>query len=172
MENATTVNLGLGEHPFKGMVKFSSFLAVVGSAATALLFWIDPVLGSLLGCAVLIFAGFLALSMIGFLIGGSGGWKYYRQAKKLILNGNIEPTYIGKNGNWSTLMIVDEKNGKIFLNGDIHNFDAIRSIQRKSSNNIYVTLKTGETPVDNIRLDSEREVVMFYQRLMNTLQFV
>lgn len=169
---ATIQSPDLGEHPFKGMVKFSLSLIVIGSVATALLFWWDPIIGALAGCAALVLGGFLGLAMIGFLIGGSGGWKHYKKARKLILDGTIEPSYIGKNGNWSTLMIVDENNSQVYLNGKIHRFNDIRGFQRKTKSTLHVFLKRGEVPVSAVTLDGEREAIIFYERLKNTLQFV
>lgn len=131
-------------------------------------------------------AGLMMLKslFLAFLYWGYGFGRVYRRAGKAVAQGRIVPSYIGRNTECSTIVIVDEANKKLYINGDVFAYTDIKSVARRDSTTaksngyqawtevnprIEFHLHQGANPLKRVLFDSEAERDSFFARLCNSM---
>ena len=99
----------------------------------------------------------------------------YKNVKENIIEGKINPSYIGTTPQWYSPVVVDEKNSTLLIGDDLYPFNDVKSINEKNTqggpvgrNKIEIVLFKGSSPVKEI-IVNDRDV--FFHRLSNSLGF-
>lgn len=163
----------LGQHPATRFIKFVMYL-LVGGVLSGIVYLYDPMSAFVTGPISVLVVLYIVFGSIAVVSSGRSKWKIYNSAKEMISEGILVPSYSGKNRDWQSLMIVDEDNSQVFLNGKLYKFEDIKGFSHawnKYWHYLEIVLKKGENPVQKVIFDSESDALNFYHRLGNTLNF-
>jgi hypothetical protein len=111
-------------------------------------------------------------TIMGALINGG---RYYTPAIDAVASGEINCTYalrgsICKGG----VLIVDDGQRRLWLNGEVLGFDDVKSVGWRSVNRehaLNITLRKGASPVTSLHFDTQQQAENACGRLSNTLGF-
>ena len=168
----TEVNLG--GHPMWNLLKMIVLALLLTTIISAGAYLIAKPLGGIVMIIALLLWSLAAFRFPGALIGGLINSRNYNAAKKLVAEGGLSISYIGRNLNCVGLAVVDDQYRRLYLNGRLYDFADVKSIGRNETAAkpyVEIVVKHGETPMKKVWFDSETETTTFYHRLRNSLGF-
>lgn len=171
--------VSLGGHPTFNMLKFA-LIALGGTIAlVGALYFVNGFVAFLIGlmaAAVWTFA--LGPALLVKIVSSFGYAAMYKTAQKLVSDGQLIPSFVGRNPNCEGVAVVDEKNKQIYVNGTLYKFSEIKAIESRTENHgrrtqhfVRIIIKHGASPMQNILFDSGPLAQSFYYRLTNSLGF-
>lgn len=113
-----------------------------------------------------------------------GNARVYRLAEMAVAQGSLVPTYVGRDEECSSIVIVDEANKKLYLNGDVYAYADIKSVSTRHSTDVAYNayqvwtevtpwiefhLRAGASPLKRVYFDSAAARDNFYARLCNSM---
>lgn len=175
----------LGEHPISAEFK----MVMIFLAATAGSTWAAKHFNWNWDLFLIIVAFVAALLTFQSLVRLAGYWlrgygRVYRQAEIAVAHGSIVPSYVGRDAECSSIVVVDETNKKLFINGGLFAFADIKSVGTRSSTEVVADayqarttttpwiefhLRAGANPLKRVYFDSVAARDNFYARLCNSM---
>ena len=171
--NAQTQGLVLlGKHPIRNVIAGGFLMGLVTIAVIAVIYVFDELSAYLFAMLLGLLWMVLGAALLGQMIAAMRNSKFYSSAKKMILNGAISPCYVGRNPICNGLVMVDCSSQKIFINGAIHEFSSLKTInihRQKNNPNIEFVFKSGANPISRVYFATEDQTVNFFERFGNDL---
>ena len=117
---------------------------------------------------------FAWIPFLGMLLASMLNLGIYNKARNAIRTGNFSPTWIARNTTCTGIIMVDEKNRRLYANGDIFSFDNVRKTGLEmigNKNFLEIVVNTGDNPIRRISMDNANDARQHYERLNNSLGF-
>lgn len=167
----------LGGHPAWNVLKgvaIALLITVLIVAGVYLL--VNKTAGGVVGAIAVVLWGLFAFRLPGMFIGALINSGIYKKARKLVAEGKLLVSYVGRDSICEGFTVVDEQNQCIYVNGHLYNFSDVRSIHSKSrlenstaKHYVEIVVKQGVAPLHKVCFNNEHSATTFYHRLANTL---
>lgn len=161
----------LGLHPALNVLISAAILLGITIVIVGIVVLLNKILGILVGLLAGLVWFVATPKLLGNLIASFVNAAHiYKPAMKLVGNGELNPSYIGRNVICKGLAVVDEHNKRLYVNGVLYSFADVKSLASEE-NYVEIVFKQGAVPVHKIWFDSQRDSDVFYHRLGNNLGF-
>ncbi len=165
----------LGGHPTLNVLKMTALLLLMTAALVGAFVWLHPIVGAVVGFFVALSWMTVGPQQLGKLIASGLNSRIYNEARRLVANGELTPSYMGRNQVCNGFAVVDEKGQMLYLNGRTLKFADVKSIGcrggSKGEHYVEFVLCGGEAPVQKVEFEDLHTAETFYHRLRNTLGF-
>lgn len=136
------------------------------------------------GDAALMFVGILASPVLVIMLfpfarafgsAVAGQLVHYGAARRALEQGAIDPDWAVRGSACLGIALVDEKNRRLYVNGDVFPFEDVRQVAwaaaatGSSHNTIDFMMRTGPRPFRRVVLDSGEDVMAAFARISNAL---
>lgn len=120
----------------------------------------------------LVITGVIGIGFLTILLGG--GARNFSRTRAAVREGRVGVSYHVRSWIGDNIVVVDEAQRLLCLNGDIIGFDAVRKLgwqSDKDENKLEFVLSSGANPVRTVNLASQARMKAAFERLCNTLGF-